>query len=135
MSEQEIKQMEQIGQEIQSVEEVPEESGVSHITPHMLATALQPLSRMISRKTGLKSVELTDEDVSDLEKALEPLDLSMLERVSRYLPIVIFGIGYLLRIILEFREKRQVIETPPQPLPKTTDNPVTQNESGNRPIS
>ncbi|MEM0174321.1 MAG: hypothetical protein QXI16_07440 [Sulfolobaceae archaeon] len=103
-----IDEMQKVGQDIEALEsQQTEEESVSHVTPHMLATALQPLTRMLARKTGIKAIELTDEDVKDLELALQPLNLAVLEKVSKYLPITIFAVGYLLRIFMELWEKRK----------------------------
>lgn len=103
-----IDEMNKVGQDIEALEsQQNEEESVSHVTPHMLATALQPLTRMLARKTGIKAIELTDEDVKDLELALQPLNLAVLEKVSKYLPITIFAVGYLLRIFMELWEKRK----------------------------
>lgn len=111
MSEQEFEELNQLDKELQASELYQTEQTETieaHTTPHLVATAFQSLSKIISRKVGIEEIALTDEDVEDLEKALEPLDLSVLEKISAYLPLTLFVVGYSIRVMLAIQEKRKL---------------------------
>lgn len=74
-----------------------------------LVITLQKLSRFASRKTGLESVELTDEDVDELTDALEPFAKEILKYIEflPYLPLIMFAVAYGIRILSEIDEKKQ----------------------------
>ena len=79
-----------------------------------LTKSLQKLSKLASRKTGLQSVLLTDEDTDELADALDPLmdDLAKYIDVLPYLPLVIFAIGYAAGIIAEVLDRRKNPQAP-----------------------
>lgn len=80
-----------------------------------LTKSLQKLSLLASRKSGLKSVALSEEDANELADALEPLmdDLAKYIDVLPYLPLVIFVIGYAAGIIAEVLDRRKHPSTAP----------------------
>ena len=118
MSEQEQVNWDELGKEIEAIDSGAGqvETAEAHATPHMVAQALGSITRIMARKTGIPELELTSEDMEDLEKALEPLDLSVLEQVSKYLPITLFITGYLIRVIMGIQEKKRIkLPEPPKP--------------------
>ena len=64
------------------------------LTPKKVAKSIQPVSRMMSRKFDLASIELTDEDANDLAEALEPFEenLDKILKIIPYIPLILFAI-------------------------------------------
>ena len=79
-------------------------------TPENLARSLQPISRMLSRRTDIKAIELTDDDVKDLGNALEPFKDQLVKLITLvpFLPLFLFSIGYSIRIYIEYRDKKKL---------------------------
>ena len=73
------------------------------------AKAFQRLSVLASRKTGLKSVLITEEDEKELVDCIEPLidDLAKYIDVLPYIPLVMFVIAYAIGIVAEVMQKRK----------------------------
>ena len=89
------------------------------LTPKKVAKSIQPVSRMMSRKFDLASIELTDEDANDLAEALEPFEENLDEilKIIPYIPLILFAIGYSARIWEERskkkkRKKKNVVKKP-----------------------
>ena len=98
-----------------------------------LTKSLQKLSKLASRKTGLQSVQLTDEDTEELADALDPLmdDLAKYIDVLPYLPLVIFAIGYAAGIIAEVLDRRKNPQTQDRKIERVQhaverESPITQ---------
>ena len=79
------------------------------LTPKKVAKSIQPVSRMMSRKFDLASIELTDEDANDLAEALEPFEenLDKILKIIPYIPLILFAIGYSARIWEERSKKKK----------------------------
>ncbi len=71
--------------------------------------AIKGITEIISEHTGLMSVRLTDNDCKTLNVALKPLEKYIMNMVNMfiYLPLIVFAIGYTLRIISEVRDKKK----------------------------
>ena len=82
---------------------------------HSLSETISKLSIFASRKSGLQSVAINEEDAKELEDALEPLmdDLAKYIDILPYLPLVIFVIGYVAGIIGEIMQRRKEIKGSP----------------------
>ncbi len=80
------------------------------LTPKKVAKSIQPVSRMMSRKFELASIELTDEDANDLAEALEPFEenLDKILKIIPYIPLILFAIGYSARIWEERSKKKKL---------------------------
>jgi len=80
------------------------------LTPKKVAKSIQPVSRMMSRKFDLASIELTDEDANDLAEALEPFEenLDKILKIIPYIPLILFAIGYSARIWEERSKKKKL---------------------------
>lgn len=93
--------------------ENPDEAGQekpSHIlTPEMLGRSVQPISKIIAKKTQIPEIELDDEDVEQLTNALQPFadELDQLIRYIKYLPIALFSGMYAIRIYTGWHEKKK----------------------------
>ena len=74
-----------------------------------LVMAIQGITKVISEHTGLQSVKLTDEDVDTLSDALKPLASWIVQFMDLliYMPLIVFAIGYTLRILDEITEKKK----------------------------
>ena len=74
-----------------------------------LVMAIQGITKVISEHTGLQSVKLTDEDVDTLSDALKPLASWIVQFMDLliYMPLIVFAIGYSLRILDEVTEKKK----------------------------
>jgi hypothetical protein len=83
-------------------------------------SALKGITQIISDHTGLKSVALTDEDEKTLVVALKPLEKYIMSLVQFfvYMPLIVFTIGYTLRIVDEIKKKEKLKKATEQ---KTTD--------------
>ena len=80
------------------------------LTPKKVAKSIQPVSRMMSRKFDLASIELTDEDANDLAEALEPFEenLDKILKIIPYVPLILFAIGYSARVWEERSKKKKL---------------------------
>jgi len=80
------------------------------LTPKKVAKSIQPVSRIMSRKFDLASIELTDEDANDLAEALEPFkeNLDKILKIIPYIPLILFAIGYSARIWEERSKKKKL---------------------------
>ena len=89
--------------------EAPKMSQGSEMVIKPLVMALQGITKVISEHTGLESVKLTDEDVATLSDALKPLASWIVQFMDLliYMPLIVFAIGYSLRILDEVTEKKK----------------------------
>ena len=96
------------------------------LTPHLISESAQQLSKMLARKTGIASMELTKEDKEDLENALIPLEdkLDSLIAYLPYLPIMMFAVAYGLRTFGEYQhnKKEKLKELKDKKKDKSTNN-------------
>ena len=78
-----------------------------------LVMAIQGITKVISEHTGLQSVKLTDEDVDTLSDALKPLATWIVQFMDLliYMPLIVFAIGYSLRILDEVTEKKKAMKS------------------------
>lgn len=78
-----------------------------------LVMAIQGITKVISEHTGLQSVKLTDEDVDTLSDALKPLASWIVQFMDLliYMPLIVFAIGYTLRILDEVTEKKKAMKS------------------------
>ena len=88
---------------------------------HALVSAFKGITTLYAEKTGYTSVALTDSDCKELEKALIPLGDEILKLVAvlPYLPLILFAVGYTMRVLSEISQKRKEkknmqIATPPE---------------------
>ena len=88
---------------------------------HALVGAFKGITNLYAEKTGYNSVALTDSDCKELEKALIPLGDEILKLVAvlPYLPLILFAVGYTMRVLSEISQKRKEkknmqIATPPE---------------------
>jgi len=72
-------------------------------------TAVQGITVIISEHTGLKSVALTDSDIKVLNEALKPFVdyIASFVKLIVFLPLIMFLIGYTMRIVSEMKEKKK----------------------------
>ena len=77
---------------------------------HALVGAFKGITNLYAEKTGYNSIALTDSDCKELEKALIPLGDEILKLVAvlPYLPLILFAVGYTMRILAEISEKRKL---------------------------
>lgn len=77
---------------------------------HALVGAFKGITNLYAEKTGYNSIALTDNDCKELEKALIPLGDEILKLVAvlPYLPLILFAVGYTMRILAEISEKRKL---------------------------
>ena len=89
--------------------EAPKMPQGSEMVIRPLVMAIQGITKVISEHTGLQSVKLTDEDVDTLSDALKPLASWIVQFMDLliYMPLIVFAIGYTLRIIDEVTEKKK----------------------------
>jgi len=75
----------------------------------LLVNALASFSKIASRKFKISEIELTDEDKEDLKNALLPFEDKLGEWIKflPYLPLAIFIMGYLGRIFIAYKEKKE----------------------------
>jgi hypothetical protein len=68
------------------------------------------MTTIVSEHTGLKSVALTEADKKTLIEGLKPLSkyISSMLNYIIYMPLIIFSIGYTLRILKEMKDKKKV---------------------------
>ena len=73
------------------------------------AKAFQRMSVIAHRKTGLKSVLLSEEDERELADAIAPLmdDLAKYIDILPYIPLVLFVVAYAIGIVSEVMQKRK----------------------------
>jgi hypothetical protein len=73
------------------------------------AKAFQRMSVIGYRKTGLKSVLLTEEDEKELADALTPVvdDLAKYIDVLPYIPLILFVFAYIVGIVAEVMERKK----------------------------
>ncbi len=76
---------------------------------HALVGAFKGITNLYAEKTGYNSVALTDSDCKELEKALIPLGDEILKLVAvlPYLPLILFAVGYTMRVLSEISQKRK----------------------------
>lgn len=105
-------------------------------TPENLARSLQPISRMVSRRTDIKSIELTDDDVKDLGNALEPFKDQLVKLITLvpFLPLFLFSIGYSIRIYIEYRDKKKLKANKKASLPVEKIEEPKKQETENKSI-
>lgn len=89
--------------------EAPKMPQGSEMVIRPLVMAIQGITKVISEHTGLQSVKLTDEDVDTLSDALKPLASWIVQFMDLliYMPLIVFAIGYSLRILDEVTEKKK----------------------------
>ena len=89
--------------------EAPKMPQGSEMVIRPLVMAIQGITKVISEHTGLQSVKLTDEDVDTLSDALKPLASWIVQFMDLliYMPLIVFAIGYTLRILDEVTEKKK----------------------------
>ena len=89
--------------------EAPKMPQGSEMVIRPLVMAIQGITKVISEHTGLQSVKLTDEDVDTLSDALKPLASWIVQFMDLliYMPLIVFAIGYTLRILDEITEKKK----------------------------
>ena len=93
------------------------------LTPEMLGRSVQPISKIIAKKTQIPEIELDDEDVDQLTNALQPFadELDQLIKYIKYLPIALFSGMYAIRIYQGWQDKRKKSKqqaSPPPDKPK-----------------
>jgi hypothetical protein len=73
-------------------------------------SALKGITQIISQHTGLKSIALTDDDEQTLIVALKPLEKYIMGLVDFfvYMPLIVFSLGYTLRVLDEMKEKKKI---------------------------
>jgi hypothetical protein len=100
------------------------------LTPHLISESAQQLSKMLARKTGIASMELTKEDKEDLENALIPLEdkLDSLIAYLPYLPIMMFAVAYGLRVFGEYQHNKK------EKLKEKKEKNKDKNKNDNEPI-
>ena len=100
------------------------------LTPHLISESAQQLSKMLARKTGIASMELTKEDKEDLENALIPLEdkLDSLIAYLPYLPIMMFAVAYGLRVFGEYKHNKK------EKLKEKKEKNKDKNKNNNEPI-
>ena len=100
------------------------------LTPHLISESAQQLSKMLARKTGIASMELTKEDKEDLENALIPLEdkLDSLIAYLPYLPIMMFAVAYGLRVYGEYQHNKK------EKLKEKKEKNKDKNKNDNEPI-
>lgn len=76
---------------------------------HALVGAFKGITNLYAEKTGYNSIALTDNDCKELEKALIPLGDEILKLVAvlPYLPLILFAVGYTMRVLSEISQKRK----------------------------
>ena len=102
-----------ISQSLEQANNEPDNSSTDKkeniLTPHLISESAQQLSKMLARKTGIASMELTNEDKEDLENALIPLEdkLDSLIAYLPYLPIMMFTVAYGIRTFGEYQHNKK----------------------------
>ena len=93
--------------------EAPKMPQGSEMVIRPLVMAIQGITKVISEHTGLQSVKLTDEDVDTLSDALKPLASWIVQFMDLliYMPLIVFAIGYSLRILDEVTEKKKAMKS------------------------
>lgn len=71
--------------------------------------ALKGISEIVAEHTGIQSIRLTETDCNTLKTALKPLEKYIMSLLNYmiYLPLIIFAVGYTLRIVSELRDKKK----------------------------
>ena len=74
-----------------------------------LSKSIQKVTVLVGRKSGLKSVVLSDEERDELTDALEPLmgELDKYVEYLPYLPLIVFVVGYVAGIAGEIMQRRK----------------------------
>lgn len=95
---------------------------------NLIAQTAQSVSKIISRKTGIKSIELDNNDRQELQLALHPLAPYMPDIIKYmpFIPIIVFVIGYLIRIFTEYKDIQKAKKEKKNLA--NSDNPVTSNK-------
>ena len=91
---------------------------------HALVGAFKGITNLYAEKTGYNSIALTDNDCEELEKALIPLGDEILKLVAvlPYLPLILFAVGYTMRVISEISQKRKEKKNMQMANPSVEDN-------------
>ena len=89
------------------------------LTPEMLGRSVQPISKIIAKKTQIPEIELDDEDVDQLTNALQPFadELDQLIKYIKYLPIALFSGMYAIRIYQGWQDKHKKSKQQTSPPP------------------
>ena len=123
-----------ISQSLEQANNEPDNSSTDKkdniLTPHLISESAQQLSKMLARKTGITSMELTKEDKEDLENALIPLEdkLDSLIVYLPYLPIMMFAVAYGLRTFGEYQHNKK------EKLKELKDKKKDKSMNNNEPI-
>ena len=123
-----------ISQSLEQTNNEPDNSSTDKkdniLTPHLISESAQQLSKMLARKTGIASMELTKEDKEDLENALIPLEdkLDSLIAYLPYLPIMMFAVAYGLRTFGEYQHNKK------EKLKELKDKKKDKSKDNNEPI-
>jgi len=76
-----------------------------------LISIIQYLSKIVAEATGLKSAEITDQEVEAWVTALKPLENELTESLSsnyKFMPLAVVSLAYVSRILKEWNDKRQL---------------------------
>lgn len=71
--------------------------------------ALKGISEIVAEHTHIESIRLTAADCETLKTALKPLEKYIMQFLNLmiYLPLIVFAIGYTMRIITEIKDKKK----------------------------
>jgi len=111
-----LNELENSNDDIDNIIENPENSNENKeniqnikFDSRVIVNALASFSKIASRKFKIPEIELTEDDKEDLTNALIPFEDKLSEWIQYlpYLPLAIFVIGYLGRIFIAYKEKRE----------------------------
>ena len=80
------------------------------LTPELLSNSLESITKLMARKSGIKEIEFTKQDNEDFINALKPFE-DKLDEILKYLPyapLIIFSVGYTIRIYGGFKEQKKL---------------------------
>ncbi|MEM3845902.1 MAG: hypothetical protein QXU98_09395, partial [Candidatus Parvarchaeota archaeon] len=79
----------------------------------IISKSVSSISKIIASKTELKSVEFTPDDEKQFYDSLYPLNDQLIEllKYMAYLPLIIFVIGYSVRVYAEYRDKKKALKS------------------------
>lgn len=80
------------------------------LTPELLSNSLESITKLMARKSGIKEIEFTKQDSEDFINALKPFE-DKLDEILKYLPyapLIIFSVGYTIRIYGGFKEQKKL---------------------------
>lgn len=104
------KMLNSLKDEAQETNEVDSASSLSAIlTPKIIAVSIGNITKMVARWAKIKEIAFTPEDEEDLTNALKPFekDLDKLLKYLPYLPLGMFAVGYGMRIITGYTDKKK----------------------------